>query len=301
MRPVVYVDVLFFVNLFINYILLYLTAKTGRLKICRFRLAAGSALGALYSVFMFLPDLSMWYTTVAKLIFSMFIVAVSFNIHGVKLYFKALGIFYLVTLATGGGVLALFCFTGVGGDVSALIKNGVLYMNLPWTWLAAAVAVTYAGVRFTSRMLQSRITRSDMFMRINIFVGGLHASVDALVDTGNTLREPISDFPVIVAEYEQIKDILPSEMSGVFNINGEIDLEAVSRVSAEPSMMGRIRLIPFSSLGRERGMLVGFRPDKVSILENETDKTVDNVIVGICGRRLAGDSSYHALLSPELV
>ena len=147
MSPVVYIDVLFFVNLFINYILLFLTAKTIHLYPGKIRMLAGSALGALYSVMMFFPDMQFAFSLTAKILFSMAMVAVSYNIKGVMLYFKALGTFYLVTLALGGGVLALFYFTGIGARVDAVIKNGILYMNLPLSFLIFAASSVGVGIR----------------------------------------------------------------------------------------------------------------------------------------------------------
>ena len=46
MKQTVYVDILFAVNLFINYFLLCLTAKVTRIHTKRWRMLAGSALGA---------------------------------------------------------------------------------------------------------------------------------------------------------------------------------------------------------------------------------------------------------------
>ena len=43
--------------------------------------------------------------------------------------------------------------------------------------------------------------------------------------------------------------------------------------------ISRFRLIPFSSLGKQNGMLVGFKPDKVLIKFDENEIEKKNVIV----------------------
>ena len=76
---------------------------------------------------------------------------------------------------------------------------------------------------------------------------------------------------------------------------------AVEKIPALNKTGTGIRLIPFSSLGRENGMLVGFKPDSAYITENEAEREIGNIIVGIYNGRLAGDKSYSALLNPEII
>jgi len=65
--------------------------------------------------------------------------------------------------------------------------------------------------------------------------------------------------------------------------------------------MSRFRLIPFTSLGKENGMLIGFRPDYIEVGENAEKKGITDVIIGIYNRALSKNNNYSALLSPELI
>ncbi len=291
---VVYVDVLFFVNFIINYMLLYLTAAIAHIKPKISRLTAGAALGALYAVLIFLPDLKFGYTAVAKFLFSMGVVAVAYNIRGVRLYIKALGIFYLVTFACGGGVMALFQFANLGASLGMVIKNGVFYIHLPWHILFLAIVISYVVIRFVWGALQNRLSRENMYVKVGITLDGKEVWLDALLDTGNSLCDPLSNAPVIVAEYEYLRPILPPALLSEEGVPPMEDIE-------DDAVKGRLRMIPFSSLGKEHGMLVGFRPDRAIILENEQMKDAGNVVVGMYTRPLARDRSYAALLHPTLL
>jgi stage II sporulation protein GA (sporulation sigma-E factor processing peptidase) len=55
-------------------------------------------------------------------------------------------------------------------------------------------------------------------------------------------------------------------------------------------------MIPFSSLGRTNGMMIGFRPDAVIVGEKISD-----VVIGIYNSRLCRDGRYQGLLGPELI
>lgn len=43
--------------------------------------------------------------------------------------------------------------------------------------------------------------------------------------------------------------------------------------------ISRFRLIPFSSLGKQNGMLIGFKPDGVTITFDENRLEKENVII----------------------
>ncbi len=293
---IVYADVLFLINFAVNYLLLYLTAKMGRLRPGNLRLLSGAVIGAFYAVFMFFPRLSFGYSALAKFIFSLLVNAVTFNIRGIRLYIKTICIFYLVTCALGGGVMAIFFFTGAGAELGAVVKNGVLYMNLPWKTLIFAVCGSYFLIRIVWGVLQNKMNRETLSRKVGIFLDGREVWINALLDTGNALCEPFSGAPVIVAELDCLRSVLPEDFIRAFE-DGYTNVDEIM----DEKMKGRIRVIPFSSLGTEHGMMVGFRPDKAKIIDNEKIQDVGDVIVGIYTKRLAQDRSYGALLPPELV
>lgn len=292
----VYADILFLINFAINFPVLYMTGKTARLHPPLWRLTVGALLGAVYAVLMFFPRLSFGYSAVAKILFSLLTVAVTFNIRGVRLYIKTVGFFYLVTFCLGGSVMALFYFTGAGIRLGAVVKNGVLYMNLPWKTLLLSVGISYCILAVGWRFLQNRLSRENMIRKVGIFWDGREVWLDALLDTGNALCEPFSGAPVIIAEYQRLLPVLPPELLAAFS-EGELKVEKIT----DETIRGRIRIIPFSSLGKEHGMLIGFRPDGALLLENEQMKDTGDVIVGIYTKQLAGDRRYEALLPPQIV
>ena len=56
MDQVVYIDVLFILNLIINYILLWVTAKASKCHASKWRILIGLSLWALYAVVIFFPS-----------------------------------------------------------------------------------------------------------------------------------------------------------------------------------------------------------------------------------------------------
>ena len=65
--------------------------------------------------------------------------------------------------------------------------------------------------------------------------------------------------------------------------------------------MTRFRVIPFTSIGKENGMLLGFKADKVTINEDENIETISKVIIGIYDYKLSKKNEYSALIGFDIL
>ncbi len=65
--------------------------------------------------------------------------------------------------------------------------------------------------------------------------------------------------------------------------------------------MTKLKFIPFSSLGKQNGMLLGIKADYVIIKnENDEEKKVNEIIIGIYNKSLTKRGEYRALMGLEL-
>ena len=299
MKPVVYIDILFLTNFLINILLLYLSGKLTALKMNVGRIFLASAFGALYSSLMFFPNLSICYSGLGKFLSSLAIVSIAYNIKGIKLYIKALGVFYVITLCFGGGVFALFYLSGVGARLGGTVRNGVIYFNLPWQFLFASIALSYIIISGVWQTLFFKGVKSDNCIDLIISHQNRQVKVRALLDTGNSLCDPISNSPVIVTEYTKLKEILPEPFTKAVE-NGAVNPENANCM-AELALLNKLRIIPYSSLGRQCGMLLGFRPDSVTADINESMREIENAVIGICNVPLSREGDFQALVNPEAI
>ena len=65
--------------------------------------------------------------------------------------------------------------------------------------------------------------------------------------------------------------------------------------------MAKLKFIPFSSLGKQNGMLLGIKPDYMKVIFDETEKVNENVIIGIYNKSLTKRGEYRALVGIELI
>ncbi len=296
----IYLDILFLENLVINYLILYTTSKLSKLRASTLRLFAGAAVGAFYVILLILlPGMKAYYTIFSKLLLSLFIIAVTFSPRKVLEFIKVLVIFYISTFIFAGAALAFLYFNQQGG----FVKNGIIYEfgRSKLSLIIFSIFTVGIIIKIFLEVIQTRLLRDRLLIPITIAFDNRTVGMPALIDTGNSLKDPLTNIPVMVVEYQALQELLPEEIRGIFINRHEDDLNCITNTISSSKWFSRFRLIPFSSLGKENGMLLGFKPDLVVIGEDEEKKNIKNVIVGIYNKSLSNNEKYKALLGPDLV
>ncbi len=101
--------------------------------------------------------------------------------------------------------------------------------------------------------------------------------------------------PVIVVEKNTLINVIPNYILDNLDkiINGkDIDLRDYS---------SKIRIIPFTSLGKENGILLGLKADNVTIQMEENTININDVIIGIYNGTLSKNGKYKALIGLDLL
>jgi len=296
---IVYVDQVFLGNLFMNYLILWSAGRLSNARSSLSRLILASAVGSIYSLAIFLPGTGQLFSPLAKLLFSLLMLAIAFVLQSWRTFLLSFFFFYLASFALGGMVFGFSYFLQnstvawhePGGMLSVISRHfwAVIWLTLIFAWIAC---------RLGARLLQRRATQQLFPITINFF--GLRVEVEALVDTGNRLADPLSGDPVIIVEYEALKSALPQEIFSSFE-EEEFRCEQFLMSVADTPWAKRIRVIPFHSLGEQNGLLIGIRPDGVEIKQGAKKISTEKVVVGICRHRLQRGSNYQALLHPILL
>jgi len=296
----VYLDVLFIENLVINYLILLLTSKMTRQKASSLRLLSGSLVGALYVCFLVVfPGIKVYVSIPAKILLSVSMIAITFNISGIKAFVKALLVFYVITLVFAGTAFAVMLLSMQGRSI---IESGVFYIyyNSKLTMMLLAILASLIMFRTIWEIFRQRITKDSMLINLKIHFGESIVSTNALVDTGNHLVDPLTRLPVVIVEFSVLSGILPESIRSVFAETKEDDLGMVTTVISGSPWINRFRLIPFASIGKENGMMIGFKPDYIEIGEGKV-KVIYDAIIAVYNRILSKSDGYRALIGPELM
>ncbi len=294
-----YAEYLLIENIIINCIILYATSKITRTKTSKMRLFVASLIGSIYTLVVFFPSLQFMGKVTIKLSISILMIIISFNPEKLNQFLKQISAFYMVSFAFAGAIIGIFYilnnsfkFKGISfKDFDELIK-----------FLVIGILIALILIRYILKFYQGKINKENFITNIIIGLNNKEVELTALIDTGNSLKEPISKKPVIIAEYKALENILPNSIRDMYKTNKELDLIQIGKIMEEVSDDIKLRLIPFKSLGNDNGILIGFKPDKIKIyLESETKNLTDDIIVAIYNDKLATDEVYNGLLHPELL
>ena len=288
-----YIDIILIENLLMNYIILFTTGIVMKRKINHVRLIIASLVGSLYAIVIYLNIVKLTSNIIMKVILSIVIIELSFAEKDYKKMFKDLLMFYLMSFIFGGCSIALIYFIS---PLNVKTRNGVLVGMYPIKITLIAGIVAFVIIQIAFRITKNKLSAEDMLCTVEIFIEGKNKRIKALIDSGNMLKDPISGFPVIVIEKNKIKDILPAELLDNLNIIEGGDLNNI-----QSKYINKIRLIPFSSLGKENGMLIGIKTEKIKITFKEKEEYIKDVIIGIYNKKLTKENTYNGLVGLELL
>lgn len=280
---IVYVDVLIALNLFVNYFILLLTAKICKHGHSLFRCILASFIGALFSLYIFLPDQSFAVEAAAKLVFSAIIVVVCFGFDNLRSFLRRIAIFYAITFLYAGIMMALWMLLKPS---TVAINNGIVYFDISPVVLIAATVVSYFVISLI-RKLSQRHAEFGERCELVLTLGEKTVSASALVDTGNSLNDVLSDLPVVVIDKK-----VAEKLVGVF------DADVVTAGAAGPEIQKRFRLIPYRAIGGG-GLLPAFKCDSVKAMHGEKQYLIGNAIAAVSNETLGED--YNAIINPGIL
>ena len=293
----IYIDVVLIENLLMNYIILFATGVILKIKITHIRLILASLVGAIYTIIAYVSALKIYSNIFLKFVLSLIIIYIAFNPKDVKRLFKFTLIFYLTSFVFGGAAFALIYIV----KPQEILKNNGLVLNsnsLKVIFISAIFAFVIITIGF--KVVKNKISAKDMYCHIRIKLNQKEIETKAMIDTGNFLKEPITNTPVIVVEHTLLYDCMPKEiLNHLENILGGDFSEIPKNIKEE--YMPKLKVIPFSSLGKQNGMLLGIKAEKVVIKTEEENKTKENVIIGIYNKSLTKRGEYRALLGIEFM
>jgi stage II sporulation protein GA (sporulation sigma-E factor processing peptidase) len=220
-------------------------------------------------------------------------VQIAYSIKNVKQLAKFLLIFYLTSFTFGGVALALLYFIKPENIFSG---NGVFVGVYPLGIAVFGGIVGFVVILIAFKNIKAKLTKKDVLCEITITYMGKNKKVVAMVDTGNLLKEPITGNQVIVVEREELYEVLPEEILS----NVEEIINGRSAVKQD-EYLAKFRVIPFTSLGKENGLLLGFKPDALKIDYLSEEKEITDGVVGIYNGKLSKGASYHALVGLEIL
>lgn len=242
-----------------------LTAKTLKRTATRIRLIGGSIIGAwLFCILLLFPGIPVFIKRFAgPLVISMAVTAVIFKERKINKVLSLTGYMFVYAFLFGGMMKFLFESLSFSGnrqkEIWDIMGAGMIgYLVLSW-W-----------------MIKRKQKKKNMIWEVLLCNGEEEIAVKALVDTGNSLKEPISGKPVSIIDRESLK-----LLQGV-------------------NVPERYRAIPYHSVGREHGIMEGYEIPEMIISEDGEKLRWQKIMVGISENAVSAEGKYQMILHPDL-
>lgn len=270
MEITLYIDVLFFVNLAMNFFLLWMLRMILKLKAGGLRLGAAGAAGAVISVAAAILVLALQMVSkplpaaVAGLIRlsltaagGILMVAIAFRPKTILSYARMTAALLAATFLTGG------------------ILEWVLSYLPPLSFLAFVLVL--AGGCFLSRALAAAVGKAvkedNIYYQVTLFHQGRTIKTEGLLDTGNHLVEPVSGKPVQVGDKGLLLAICP--------------------------VAERILYIPYRTIDGGGKMLTAVVIDRMEAVQGERRIIIEHPILAASPRELSQTNAYLVLLNKQ--
>lgn len=209
---------------------------------------------------------------------------------------KMIVFFYLTSFVFGGAALSVIYMVNTG---KISIQNGMIIGTYTLKTILVGVIIAFIIVILAFKLVKSKFSKKDLFCDITIKINEKEIKTKAMLDTGNLLKEPITNIPVVVVEHLLLYEAIPKEiLDNIENILGG-DLEKIPE-SIKNEYMSKLKVIPFTSLGKQNGMLLGLKADEIKLEEQDEVKKVDKIIIGMYNKKLSKKEEYSALLGIDV-
>lgn len=277
---VVYLDILFLVNAAINYLMLLASARIAGEPFRRWRLIVAAALGGIYAVAAVFPRLGFLKSVLIQIVAMVFMVLVAFDCRRKSVRLGTL--FLAISFCFGGIVFAVVQLFGTG----MLLLSGGTYYPVSFSAILLMAAVWYLVCHIVFCSLAEHTGRE--FRNLSVFLNGEQTSVRALHDTGNTLKDPISNERVMVLSWQVAARLLPQ--ARLCRQEFVQPAKLMQRLSRQYPKL-RFRLIPFHAVGIESGMLLAVRCE----VKNDRNEPIRQ-LVAFTASTISDGHNFEALM-----
>lgn len=294
-----YIDVIFLINLIMVYFILWIVSRLIRRNISKKRILASSGIGALIYCFLMLfvvYDRGInFITAMADILLTVYI---CFKPKDIKNYLKLFVLTNISAFILGGGGMAVFYYTNIGYYVGNMLTFGL--KNISVKLLIGFFFIFYFVLNFIFIRYKEMLEQKQSFADIRLKINHKQIEIRALIDTGNSMKEPCENRPVIIAEFESIKNALPEKLRLLYYEDKQNNLSELIKIIDDLKYEMKFTLIPFSSLGKANGVILALRAEKADIIAEKRIE-INMPFVAICKDSLSVNNRFNSIISPELL
>lgn len=248
--PVIYIDILFLINFLLDSGLLLIAGRLSGKTPHPLRILSGGILGGIYACLGFFVNLPAICTIFIKFLASSIMIFTTFYPFSRKEFIRIILSFYLQTFLLGGTLSALFYFSGK----PAVMSNNIYYFPFSTFELILSALPLITALSFYWKKSKNRLLSHDKYCTVTISHLGKTFTLEGLIDSGNSLFDPISSLPAIIIPVSLCEKLFDPETFSIIKSGNLTDL-----------LLKGFRILPYSTVSDNSGNMSGFIPDDCKI------------------------------------
>lgn len=264
---VINLDILLLENLIIDSFLLNIVSQILKMRVKIKRIIFSSVFGCVYLTIV----LFFGYTFISNLFFKILaafiMICIAFGKKSFLFLIKCTLIFLLVSMMLAG--ICVF-FESEQFEISATYN----FNNFSYKYLIVSTMLAYLILYRIFIYINDRKAVNELIYNIEIITKDFKKNIKAFLDTGNELREPVTNLPVILVQ----KDALTFEAINNYDYFN----------------------VPFNTINGNIGNLKAFKPDNINIFIDGQKINIE-AVVALCDNKLSKLGDYEALLSRGII
>ena len=266
---IIYADILFTINLLMDFIVLYVCSKVLRFNTKNRKMILGALVGALYSFFGLYVQFP---EPITAVVVSVIMCLISFGKMKPGAFVKTLVMFYSAGFLAGGIITFLYNTFYVYRN-SSFFKNG----------LKPEIFFVFSGISFVIISVILKIA-SNLSAKKKVWVemqiSQKKNKYCLLCDSGNLLKDPYNGLPVIIMPENKLK----TGYGEAYNTSNLV----------QNAVRFKTRYIPVKTINGN-SVLPGFIPDRITLIKSEKETQELKAVVAVTGENL-GANDYDGII-----
>lgn len=238
---------------------------------------AGAALSCLVNIY-FMSDIFL-YLLIGYGLTGFLMTMITFGVQNKRAFISNYLVLLITTFVLGGMVNSLYLNTQTRYYLNLMYQE-LLQGEKRTATIVIITIITLLLFSFVCIIWRQNRKKEEELYSVELYIEDEPILCKGLMDTGNSLRDPVSGKPVIVVD----EKLLEKEMNQLKELHPN-----------------RIRVIPYSSVGKHNGLLFGIRLKKI-IISNSNDCICNHeVVAALSNQGFANREAYQVLLHTDLL
>lgn len=245
----IYIDLILFINFFLDFLLLLSVSILLKRNTKTYRILISSFIGSLSILFLFIK-LNSITLFLLKLVISIIMILIAFSYKNIKYFLKNMMFLYINSIILGGFMYFI--------NIQFSYKNDglIFYTNGFSVNLIMLIIISPLIIYLYIKQIKTIKNKYNNYYKIKIYIENKIIDCIGFLDTGNSLKEPYANKPVIIANENIFKNnkLPPPIIIPVNTIMGEDYLKGV-----------KIKKINIENFGEIKNVIFGISKNNINI------------------------------------